>query len=330
MRQVRLLPVVILAAAALFVLKGFGIVADGGYVLTGPSSAQAAGGSAPAPAAQGDDGEATLTLPVEPTMTDASPTLSDEAPTLPLRGGASAAGAHGEPAEDAAGDEAGAHAESAAESDSAHGASADAQVADTEACPVGADFVKQREDCVADPAADVADDAMPPLKDGAGNVVSPTVDGGRTPTETTLLERLAERRDELDTRESELNMRLALLEAAEKRIDERTALLEALEARINAMVDEKRTLEESQFVAIVDMYETMKPKDAAAILDQLDMEVLLRVARAMNPRKMAPIMAKMNPTKAMELTAGMAINQVEPTIELTGEDLTALPRIIGQ
>ncbi len=74
----------------------------------------------------------------------------------------------------------------------------------------------------------------------------------------------------------------------------------------------------------------MKPKDAAAIFDQLEMSVLLRVARAMNPRKMAPIMAKMNPSRAQELTAGMAVDQVEPTIELAGEDLGALPQIVGE
>jgi flagellar motility protein MotE (MotC chaperone) len=125
-------------------------------------------------------------------------------------------------------------------------------------------------------------------------------------------------------------MRLALVEAAEKRIEERTAVLEGLEARIDAMVNEKRTLEESQFVAVVSMYETMKAKDAAAIFDQLEMPVLLRVARAINPRKMAPIMAKMDPVKAMELTAHLAVNQVEPTIELTGEDLNALPQIVGE
>jgi flagellar motility protein MotE (MotC chaperone) len=78
------------------------------------------------------------------------------------------------------------------------------------------------------------------------------------------------------------------------------------------------------------MYETMKPKDAAAIFDQLEMPVLLRVARAINPRKMAPIMAKMDPGKAKDLTAGLAVDQVEPTIELTSEDVSALPQIVGQ
>jgi flagellar motility protein MotE (MotC chaperone) len=144
------------------------------------------------------------------------------------------------------------------------------------------------------------------------------------------LQRLGERRGELDAREQELDMRTALVEAAEKRINERTALLEQLEARINALVDQNKSAEEEQFKAIVAMYETMKPKEAAAIFDELDMNTLLRVARAMNPRKMAPVMAKMNPTKAKDLTASMAITPVEPTVEVTSDDLAALPQIVGQ
>ena len=168
------------------------------------------------------------------------------------------------------------------------------------------------------------------IKDGAGNKVPLATADGQAESENAVLERLSARREELDLRETELEMRMALVEAAEKRIEERTSVLEALEARINAMVDEKRTLEEAQFVGVVAMYETMKPKDAAAIFDELEMPVLLRVARAINPRKMAPIMAKMNPIIAKELTAGLAVDQVEPTIEMTGEDLAALPQIIGQ
>jgi flagellar motility protein MotE (MotC chaperone) len=143
-------------------------------------------------------------------------------------------------------------------------------------------------------------------------------------------ERLGERRADLDAREQELDMRMALVEAAEKRINERTALLQQLEARINSLVDQNKEDEEGQFKSIVAMYETMKPKEAALIFDELDMNTLLRVARAMNPRKMAPIMAKMEPVKAKDLTATMAVTPVEPTVAVTSEDLAALPQIVGQ
>jgi flagellar motility protein MotE (MotC chaperone) len=338
-RQIRLLPVVILAACALFALKGFGLVTTGGYVLTGPSPVFAAGDAGAAGA--GANGEATMAMPAEPTLIDANPTLDDGAPTLPLREAAGAGHEEGDAEEgDAAVGAPGEAAEVAAAEGGAGGAPADAhtaedgsKVAAAGACPpagegVGGADPAAAENCVPAPAANEHGDALPLMSDGTGNRVPVGASG--SDSENAILERLADRREELAAREEELEIRMALVEAAERRIEERTAVLEALEARINAMVDEKRTLEESQFVAVVAMYETMKPKDAAAILDQLEMSVLLRVARGINPRKMAPIMAKMNPAKAMELTAGLAVDQVEPTIEMTAEDLTALPQIVGQ
>jgi flagellar motility protein MotE (MotC chaperone) len=345
LRDVRLLPVVIAATCALLLLKGLGIMTTGGYVLTGTSSAEAAG-AAPSGGASGRSSETTMAMPVEPTLTDIGPVLHDNAPTLPLRA-EEAAGGHGAEADGHAG--ASSHAASATtpHGDAAPGGhAAPGERNATSACPSphndddhhgaaadhleGFDFIKEREDCVIDPGVNAAGDALPSIKDGAGNIVPLADVAGPPRSENALLERLAERRTVLETREAELDMRMALVEAAEKRIKERTAVLEALEARINAMVDEKRTLEEAQFVAVVSMYEMMKPKDAAAIFDQLDTSVLLRVARAMNPRKMAPIMAKMAPSRAQELTAAMAVDRVEPTIELTGEDLDALPQIVGE
>jgi len=74
----------------------------------------------------------------------------------------------------------------------------------------------------------------------------------------------------------------------------------------------------------------MKAADAATIFDTLDMNVLVRLARRINPRKMAPIMAKMNPDRAQALTIRLADGQSEPTIDLQGTDLANLPQIVGQ
>ncbi len=334
MREVRLLPVVIAATCALLLLKGLGIMTGGGYVLTGPSPVEAAGEAEEIAEPEAFPEATTLALPAEPTLADTAPVLDDGAPTLPLR-----AEAADEPAEGA---------EQTGEGEATEVAEAAADGAGVECPPItdqaeGLDFIKGREECEAQVAeaesaeetaeetspANVAD-AVPLIQDDEGNMVPLASPDGTPASETAILERLAERRTALETLETELDMRMALVEAAEKRIEERTGALKALEARINAMVDEKRVLEEAQFVAVVSMYETMKPKDAAAIFDQLEMSVMLRVARAMNPRKMAPIMAKMNPARAQELTAGMAVDQVEPTIELAGEDLNALPQIVGE
>ena len=53
---------------------------------------------------------------------------------------------------------------------------------------------------------------------------------------------------------------------------------------------------------VIKIYENMKPKDAARIFDELDMDTLLLVAERMKERKLAPVMAQMKPTKAKDVT----------------------------
>jgi flagellar motility protein MotE (MotC chaperone) len=339
MKSVRLLPIVIFAAVALLTFKGVGLFTNGGYVLVGPSAVEAAG-NASHPGTTSAEADA-MGAVIEPTMTDTDPTATDSAPTLPLgpeaeagHGAAEPAAGHGEaPAE---GEGAGQESEvpvTETPADGAHGAAA--PVAANPACPpvdavitAEGEVEEPPEDITCDPSLMTADgDGVPMVQDENGQLVPFSPDAG---SEGEVLERLGDRRAELDALEKELDMRAALVEAAEKRISERTALLEQLEARINALVDQNKSAEEEQFRSIIAMYETMKPKEAAAIFDELDMHTLLRVAKAMSPRKMAPIMAKMAPVKARDLTASMAITPADPTVEVTSEDLAALPQIVGQ
>ena len=342
MTNIRLLPVVILAVAALLVLKTIGLVTNGGYVLTGVGVVQAAGGG-DGHGADAEPGE-TITLPSEPTIEDASPTLADGTPTL----GEDASGGHGAPAS-------GGHGEAAAETAAAagHGEAATAEGGSTE---TGAEaghgedatnVIAAENACDPRPVAEegetdtsqgellVIPADCPPLQDAVPQLLTP--DGAlpltstnATLTEQALLDRLAVRRTELDTYEQELAMRASLVEAAEKRIEERQQTLEAIEAQIASLVEERKEMEEGQFAGIVAMYETMKPKDAANIFNALDIEVLLRVAKMMSPRKMAPILAEMDTMRAQELTVRMASASTDPLDQMAPEDLAALPQIIGQ
>ena len=323
MKSVRLLPVVIFAALALLLFKGIGLVTNGGYVLTGTDTVLAAGGTA--------EGEAEGGMPGEVTLTDSSPTLDDTAPTLATKPeassdhGESSEAAH-EPSESAA----------PAESSSFGEASSSSEVSQAEAelaCPPAAEAGHGETPAVECPPAVTGPvnehgDALPLVKDSDGNVVPLTADGDAS--EEALVARLSERRAELDKREADITMRTALLEAAEKRLDERTQELAALEARVSALVDEKQAAEEEGFRAVVSMYEGMKPKDAAKIFDTLSMNVLLKVARAMSPRKMSPILAAMSPDPAQKLTTAMAATENTDVVTETGENLAQLPQIVGQ
>ena len=64
--------------------------------------------------------------------------------------------------------------------------------------------------------------------------------------------------------------------------------------------------EEQQLNSLVTIYENMKPKDAARIFGELDMVVLLDVIERMKERKVAPILAAMNPKRAKAITIELA------------------------
>lgn len=134
------------------------------------------------------------------------------------------------------------------------------------------------------------------------------LEGGRllSPAERAVLERLAERRTELDTRAKELEMRESLVLAAEKRLEVRLGQLKQLEAQINEAVRAKDENEAARFKSVVAMYENMKPKDAARVFDRLDMRVLLEVATKLNPRRMSDILSQMAPESAERLTVELA------------------------
>ena len=364
MKNIRLLPVVIMAVAALLLLKTLGLVGNGSYVLTGVSRAEAAGGSSAGSSAGGSTSNVmaddTPTLPGEPTMEDSTPTLADPSPTMKPQ---SEAAGHAAPAADAhagAGEEPAAdgHADPAAVAEAENGATtasgtycveSDAAITADGAVvinPASAGAPEQPSDSEpevrprrGDPmpifAESMADclpsgDAVPLLIDGIGGSVPLLSTDSTTDTEQALLQRLAARRDELQKYENDLALRASIVDAAERRIEERAATLSALEAQISTLVDQRQEMETGQFAGIVAMYETMKAKDAAGIFNNLDMNVLLRVAKTMSPRKMAPILAEMDTARAQELTVKMAALADRPATEMTPDDLAALPQIVGQ
>jgi flagellar motility protein MotE (MotC chaperone) len=127
-----------------------------------------------------------------------------------------------------------------------------------------------------------------------------------SPAEQAILERLQERRNELDARARELEMRESLIKAAEKRLEGRVAELKELEARINNAVQTKEEGEAARFKNLVTMYENMKAKEAAKIFDRLDTRVLFEVATQITPRRMSDILAQMSPEAAERLTLALA------------------------
>jgi flagellar motility protein MotE (MotC chaperone) len=121
-----------------------------------------------------------------------------------------------------------------------------------------------------------------------------TLDMQFTDTQSSVLKELAERRKELDARENRINQREALLQVTEKQIQEKTSELTAIRTQIEELLDMQSDAEEARLKSLVKIYEGMKPKDAASIFDNLDIDILLQVVGRMSERKSAPIMAAMD------------------------------------
>ncbi|RKQ72694.1 MotE family protein [Oceanibaculum indicum] len=133
-------------------------------------------------------------------------------------------------------------------------------------------------------------------------------------SEIELLQELSRRRDELDQREQTLVQKEGLLAAAEQRIDKKIAELDTIRSDIEGLIKKYNEQEEAEVQRLVKIYEAMKPKDAARIFDQLDMNILLQVVERMAERRVAPILADMSPKRANELTAEIASRREMPNL----------------
>jgi flagellar motility protein MotE (MotC chaperone) len=247
MRDLRLIPIVGMAAGALLLLKVSAIVVEGGDTLISSRAALAQG--------LGADAKAT-DMPPPAALEETAPDKQSE----PVR----------------------------------------SWVRDIYGPPEYTGSIAAKSDAA--PPAAPADKSTPDVTTTAPPEPKPTLSAG----ERAVLESLAQRRQELETRAREIDVRDSLLKAAEKRIEQRLQELKDLEARINGATAKKNEEEAGKFKSLVTMYENMKAKDAAKVFDRLNMRVLVEVVNAMNPRRMSDILAQMTPEVAEKLTLEIA------------------------
>jgi flagellar motility protein MotE (MotC chaperone) len=150
--------------------------------------------------------------------------------------------------------------------------------------------------------ASASADAASPGTAGIDVAPAPPVSDG----ERAVLLELRQRRQELDGRELLLTARESVLAAAEQKFSARVEELAALQKKLEALEAARTQREEAGWQGLVKLYEAMKPRDAAAIFNELQMPVLLPVLDRMKEAKAASILAAMVPDKAREVTARLA------------------------
>ncbi len=140
------------------------------------------------------------------------------------------------------------------------------------------------------------------------NAATPLPSGGApvSDSEKALLLDLRHRRQELDQQSAAVQAREAALAAAEKRITARLDELASLQRKLETLDASRKQREEANWRGLVKTYESMRPRDAATIFNDLEMDVLLPVMDRMKEARAAAILAAMQPDKARALTAKLA------------------------
>jgi flagellar motility protein MotE (MotC chaperone) len=127
-----------------------------------------------------------------------------------------------------------------------------------------------------------------------------------TQNEIDLLQNLSKRREEIDQREKELDLKVKVLDASEKQINDKIVEMKALQAELEKLLTVYNEKENTQIKSLVKIYENMKPGDAANIFNEMQMSILLEVIDKMSERKVAPVLAAMDPKKARDVTQELA------------------------
>jgi flagellar motility protein MotE (MotC chaperone) len=107
-------------------------------------------------------------------------------------------------------------------------------------------------------------------------------------SEKQLLQQLRKRRKQIESDKDELPAEKMALESIKQHIDN------------NNQNDGKKILK------LVKVYESMKPKEAAKIFNDLQIGVLVEMTLSMKESRLAAILSEMKPEKARELTSILA------------------------
>jgi flagellar motility protein MotE (MotC chaperone) len=102
--------------------------------------------------------------------------------------------------------------------------------------------------------------------------------------------------------EADMEKQKKIVELAQENLNRRIEELEKIKKGIESEKDELTKDEKQNVANMAKMYETMKPVQAADILNKLEMTSVTQLIKHMNPKKASAILASMEASKARLLT----------------------------
>lgn len=127
-----------------------------------------------------------------------------------------------------------------------------------------------------------------------------------TAEELTLFKSLEERRQALDQRERELKSLEEELQKQKEALDKRLVDIEQVRKSIATQLEEKVKVDQERVEQLVQFYSTMKPQQAAKIVESLNEDLAVEVLLKMKKKNAADIMNLIDAQKAQKLSEKFA------------------------
>lgn len=136
--------------------------------------------------------------------------------------------------------------------------------------------------------------------------------------------------------EADVEKQKKIIELAQENLNKRIEELEKVKKGIESKKEELTKDEKQNVTNMAKIYETMKPTQAADILNKLELTSLIQIIKHMNQKKAAAIVSSMEATKARQLTLEIlkskdiegknaSVVEVAPTAALTPSPTVSLP-----
>lgn len=121
-----------------------------------------------------------------------------------------------------------------------------------------------------------------------------------------LVKALHEREVQVAEREKQLEMRLRALSVADAEIEKRLIALTEMETTLRATLALADEASEKDLLRLTAVYESMKPKDAAVLFEQMDSSFSAGFLARMRPDVAAEIMSGLSPQAAYSISVILA------------------------
>lgn len=109
-------------------------------------------------------------------------------------------------------------------------------------------------------------------------------------------------RDLLNVQKAILDERRASISLAEEKLKQETARLSSIKNDLEGLLLRVEQAKSDDLKRLVSIYSGMKPKEAASIMNTLDIEVTVMVLGLMKERDVAPIFAKLNLVRSQAIS----------------------------